>query len=97
MTLEEMKKVISKDPETRNIEVPEVDIYKVYQYLLERDQKGAKNGYEPVLMTDPYIEIIYRPTKEKAIEIKREKIRQHLKFYDSEVYIQDASLSRFEV
>jgi len=97
MTLEEMKKAISKDPETKNLALLDVDIYKVYQYLLERDEQKENNGYRPVLRTDPYIEIVYRPTREKAMELRRLKIRQHLKFYDSEVYIQDARIASFEV
>jgi primosomal protein DnaI len=97
MTLEEMRKVISKDYETKNLSISEVDIYKVYQYILDRDEKREINGFQPVLKTDPYIEIVYQPTKEKEQEIRRRKIKEHLKFYDSEVYIQDASLQSFEV
>ncbi len=97
MTLDEMRKVVSNDPETKNLSLLDIDIYKVFQYLQDRDQHMVKDGYQPVLRTDPYIEIVYRPTKEKAEELRRQKIREHLKFYDSEVYIQDASLSRFEV
>jgi len=97
MTLDEMRKIVSVDAETKNLHILDVDIYKVYQYLMDRDQKTVKDGYQPVLRTDPYIEIVYRPTKEKAEEIRKQKIREHLKFYDSEIYIQDASLARFEV
>ena len=97
MTLDEMRKVVSKDPETQNLSLLDIDISKVYQYLLDRDEHTVRGGYQPVLRTDPYIEIVYRPTKEKAEELRREKIKEHLKFYDSEVYIQDASLSKFEV
>jgi len=97
MTLDEMRQVVSKDPETQNLSLLDIDIYKVYQYLLDRDGHTVRGGYQPVLRTDPYIEIVYRPTKEKAEELRRDKIKEHLKFYDSELYIQDASLSRFEV
>lgn len=97
MTLEEMKKVILTDPETRNLAISDVDIYKVFVYLQDRDQKTVIDGYRPVLKTDPYVEIVYEPTKEKEMELKKNRIRKHLKFYDSEIYIQDASLSRFEV
>ncbi|MDX9692382.1 MAG: primosomal protein DnaI [Acholeplasmataceae bacterium] len=97
MTLEEMKKVVLQDSELKNLKIHDIDVYKLYQYLQDRNDHVNKDGYESVLITDPYIEIVYRPTKEKAIEIKQRKIREHLKFYDSEVYIQDASLSRFEV
>ncbi len=97
MTLDEMKKVVLTDPETRNLKISDVDVYKVFIYLQERDQQMIIDGYKPVLRTDPYIEIVYEPTKEKEMEIRRTKIKKHLKFYDSEVYIQDASLARFEV
>jgi primosomal protein DnaI len=97
MTLDEMRKIVSVDAETKNLHILDVDIYKVYQYIMDRDQKTVRDGYQPVLRTDPYIEIVYRPTKEKAEEIRKQKIREHLKFYDSEIYIQDASLARFEV
>lgn len=97
MTLEEMRKVVLKDPETQHLNISDVDLYKVFVYLQDRDQKSINDGYRPVLKTDPYIEIVYEPTKEKELEIKKNKIRKHLKFYDSEIYIQDASLPRFEV
>ncbi|MBN2268432.1 MAG: primosomal protein DnaI [Acholeplasmataceae bacterium] len=95
-TLEEMRKIIKKDPETRHLNISDLDLFKVYRYLLDRDESPNKDGYQPVLKTEPYIEIIYQPTKEKAEEIKREKIKRHLKFYDSEIYIQDASLALFD-
>ncbi len=97
MTLDEMRKVVSSDPETKSLNLLDIDIYKVYQYILSRDDHFVKDGYQPVLKTDPYIEIVYRPTKEKAEELRRQKIREHLKFYDSEIYIQNASLSTFDV
>ncbi|MFA5470512.1 MAG: primosomal protein DnaI [Acholeplasmataceae bacterium] len=96
MTIDEMRKVISNDPETKSLDILDVDVNKVYQYLVQRKERPVVDGYEIVLRTDPYIEIVYRPTKEKAQEIKKEKIRRNLKFYDSEVYIQDASIKDFE-
>lgn len=97
MTLKEMKKVIDSDYETKNLGILDVDILKVYQYILDRNNKVNKDGYESVLRTKPYVEIVYLPTKQKAREIKQQRIRQHLKFYDSEIYMQDASLDRFDV
>jgi primosomal protein DnaI len=96
MTIDEMRKVIDNNQETKNLKVLDVDVNKVYQYLVQKEEKPVVDGYEVVLRTEPYIEIVYRPTKEKALEIKKEKIRRNLKFYDSEVYIQDASISEFE-
>ncbi|MDY0074362.1 MAG: ATP-binding protein [Acholeplasmataceae bacterium] len=97
MTLDEMKKVVQNDPETKNLSIADVDVYKIYVYLQDRDQHTVIDGYRPVLKTDPYIEIVYEPTQEKEMELKKSRIRKHLKFYDSEIYIQDASLSRFDV
>ena len=73
MTIDEMRKVISNDPETKSLDILDVDVNKVYQYLVQRKERPVVDGYEIVLRTDPYIEIVYRPTKEKAQEIKKEK------------------------
>ena len=97
MTIEQMRQTIQNYPETKHLEISDVDVYKVFQYVLEKQEGITKDGYESFLRTEPYVEIIYKPTKEKAEEIRRQKIKAHLKFYDSEVYIQDASLDRFEV
>ncbi len=96
MTIDEMRKVITKDPEIKKLDILDVDVNKIYQYIVQKQERPIVDGYEIVLRTDPYIEIVYRPTKEKALEIKKERIRRNLKFYDSEVYIQDASLKDFE-
>jgi primosomal protein DnaI len=96
MTINEMRKVIMTDPETKNLDLLDVDVNRVYQYIIQKKEKPVVDGYEIVLRTDPYIEIVYRPTKEKALEIKKERIKRNLKFYDSEVYIQDANLKDFK-
>ncbi|BCR35600.1 primosomal protein DnaI [Mariniplasma anaerobium] len=96
MTIAEMRQFIGKNQETKSLEVLDVDVNKVYQYLVRKKEKPVVDGYEVVLRTEPYIEIVYRPTKEKAFELKKERIRRNLKFYDSEVYIQDASISEFD-
>lgn len=95
MTIEDMRQAVKTDPETRHLEVSDNDLALVYQYLIRRnDHEG---GYRPVLRTDPYVEIVYRPTKEKANELRKKRIRENLRFYDTEVYIQDASLDAFDV
>ena len=91
-----MRKEILKFDETKDLDILDVDVNKVYQYIVQKKEKPVVDGYEIVLKTDPYIEIIYRPTKEKAFELRKERIRKNLKFYDSEVYIQDASLKDFK-
>lgn len=96
MTINEMRKEILKFDETKDLDILDVDVNKVYQYIVQKKEKPVVDGYEIVLKTDPYIEIIYRPTKEKAFELRKERIRKNLKFYDSEVYIQDASVKDFK-
>jgi len=97
MTQEEMRKIVSNDPETKGLNISDFDLFRVYQYIVARNENVVIDGYRPKLKTSPYIEIIYVPTKEKA-EINRiERIRKHLKFFDSEVYIQDVSLKDFHV
>lgn len=91
-----MRKLIESDEETRNLKISDHDLFEVYRYLLIRDEKRA-DGYEAVLRTEPYVEIIFRPTIEKEQQLKREHIRRNLKFFDSEIYIQDVELKDFEV
>jgi primosomal protein DnaI len=96
MNLKEMRKEIARFEETKDLNINDVDVNKVYQYIVQKQENPIKDGYEIMLKSDPYIEIYYRPTKEKATEIKKSRMRHHLKFYDSEVYIQDATLSEFD-
>jgi len=94
MTIEDMRKAVMTDPETRHLDVSDTDLTLVYQYLLRRDED--ESGYRPVLRTHPYVEIVYRPTKAKADELRKKRIRENLRFYDTEVYVQDARLDDFE-
>lgn len=97
MTLDDMRQVILKDEETKDLEIVDHDVLKVYQYLMDKYDQTEYDGYLPVLITSPYIEIVYRPTKEKAYKIKQLKLRKYLSFFDSDIYIQDASLDDFHV
>ncbi len=97
MNISDMRKFIENNPETKDLHLLDVDVNKVYNYLLQKQTRPVKDGYEIHLRTDPYIEVYYRPTKQKQLADKRERIKQNLKFYDSEVYIQDASITAFDV
>lgn len=97
MTINDMRDYIKKHPETKNLELLDVDVNKVYNYLIQKEKAPVKNGYELHLRTDPYIEVYYQPTKQKQLEEKRARIKNNLKFYDSEIYIQDASIADFDV
>ena len=76
MTLEEMRQFILKDDETKDLNIDDQDVLKVYQYLMDKYDQTEYDGYLPVLMTSPYIEIVYRPTKEKAYAMKQLKLRK---------------------
>lgn len=95
MTLETIRKRIQEDKETKKLIIEDADLLKVNRYLDIRDT--IVDGYRPALQTEPYIEIIYLPTKEKREEILREKIRQHLILFDSDIYLQEATLEGFEL
>jgi primosomal protein DnaI len=95
MTLKDMRLVILKDEETKDLIISDLDVLKVYQYLMDKHDQTEYDGYLPVLVTTPYIEIVYRPTKEKAYQLKQLKLRKYLSFFDSDIYIQHASLDDF--
>ncbi len=97
MNINDMRKFIEKNPETKNLSLLDVDVNKVYNYLLQKKTNPVRDGYEIRLRTDPYIEVYYRPTKERQLAEKRERIRDNLRFYDSEIYIQDASIVEFDI
>ena len=92
-----MRAYIKKHPETKDLKLLDVDVNKVYNYLVQKKIQPVKDGYEICLRTEPYIEVYYRPTKAKQLEEKRARIKNNLKFYDSEIYIQDASIETFEI
>ena len=97
MNISDMRKFIETNPETKDLSLLDVDVNKVYNYILQKKTNPIRDGYEIRLRTEPYIEVYYRPTKQKQLEEKRERIKENLKFYDSEVYIQDATIGEFEV
>jgi primosomal protein DnaI len=95
MTLLDMREIILNDAETKDLKLDDTDVLKVYQYLMDKYDQKEYDGYIPVLIKEPYIEIVYRPTKEKAYEVKQQKLRQYLSLFDSDIYIQDASFDAF--
>lgn len=67
-----MKQQVMNDPDTKDIDVSNIhNLSKAFQFLQLRDVE--KDGYYPVLIKDPYLEIIYVPTLEKSQQIKRNK------------------------
>lgn len=93
MNLDEMKKRIKEDEETKDLDLSLSDTLIVNRYL---DLKGKTiNGYIAKLVTDPYVEIIYLPTKETKDYLLKENLKNNLKLFNSDVYLQEASLDDF--
>ncbi|HLT00126.1 MAG TPA: ATP-binding protein, partial [Acholeplasma sp.] len=96
MELSEIKAIIKKDPETKDLELNDQDLLTAYQYLLLRDGNSLK-GFRPILVTKPFLHINYAPTKEKREEELTVQLRQNLETFESDIYIKDASLDDFIV
>ncbi|MDY0278164.1 MAG: ATP-binding protein [Acholeplasma sp.] len=93
--LDEIRKRIMADKETKKLKIEDTDLLKVNRYLDIRDQ--IIDGYKAVLKTEPYIEIVYLPTEEKRQELLRNKLKKHLLTFDSDIYLQDAKLEDFQI
>lgn len=94
MTLNELRARILNDSETKDLVISDADLVIVNRYLDIRDT--IIDGYQPLLKTDPYIEIIYVPTKEKKEEQQKQKLKGHLQVFDSDIYLQEANLKDFK-
>lgn len=95
MTLDDIRKLIENDNETKDLVLDNNELLTVYRYLNERN--NIKDGYQAFLKTDPYIELVYLPTKEKIELDNRAKFKHHLMMFDSDIYLQDATLENFRV
>src|SRR5690625_2597198 len=95
MNLETMKKRIKNDEETKDLKLTPSDILIVNRYL---DIKGKViDGYKAKLIKEPYIEIVYLPTKETKDFLAKENLKRNLKLFNSDVYLQEASLNDFSL
>lgn len=97
MDFDKMKAVVKADYETKDLNINDSDVLKLYQYIEMRNNKTVIDGYIPQLKTDPYIEITYMPTKDRHTAILKEKLNRHMDFFDSEVFLQDVALADFDV
>lgn len=96
MDLMDIRKIIENDLETKDLKVNDNDLLTVYRYIVLRD--SSDDGYKPKLKTDPYIEIIYAPTKEQQEKIMINKNTRNLNFFNGDIYIQDnARLDHFSI
>lgn len=95
MTLEKMKERILNDPETKDLKLSPSDIFVVNRYL---DLRGKNiDGYYVKLIKSPYIEMIYLPTDETKDDITKKNLKKHLETFNSDIYLQDASLDDFSL
>lgn len=95
MTFEDMKKRISENEETKHLILSNSDILVVNRYLDLKDK--VVDGYKVALRTNPYIELIYLPTEEKLASDAKEKFKSSLVVFNSDVYLQEASLKDFSL
>lgn len=94
MAFDDIRKKIAEDPETKDLILNDNDMYVVYQYLLQRDQKSL-NDFLPKLILTPYVHISYVPTVEKVRQIENAVLKRHLETFESEIYISDADIDDF--
>lgn len=95
MNLEDIRKKVELDPETKGLQLSNADLLVVNKYLKIRDE--IIDGYKPVLKTEPYIEIVYVETEEKRNLKIHNEIKNNLKIFESDIYLQDASFEQFAV
>ncbi|VEU82641.1 ATP-binding protein [Acholeplasma hippikon] len=89
MDMNEVKKIVSEDKDTKDLQLNEEELLIAYQYILQRDDNSLK-GVRPRLRLKPFLHIDYVPTKEKLLEEKRAKLKRNLETFESDVYISKA-------
>lgn len=94
--INEIKKIVQSDPETKNLKLSDDDILIAYQYILQKENSSVP-GYQPKLVTEPYLQIVYEPTKEKLEEELNRHIKKNLEIFESDTYIENANLNDFVV
>lgn len=95
MEFNDIRKIIEADSETKDLKLNDLDLLKVFRYLQIRGT--IIDGYKPILKTDPYIEIVYLATEDQKEINFRERLKRNLMIFDSDVYVQDATLENFEL
>lgn len=96
MGLDEVRKIVLNDPETKDLDLNDNDLMIAYQYILQRDNNSLK-GVMPRLKLTPFIHIDYVPTKERIVEEQTSVLRRNLETFESDIYIADANLDDFIV
>lgn len=94
MKLDFMREAIKNDSETKDLKLNDQDLLVVYQYLMQRDA-NTSTSYRPRLKFEPYLQIVYEPTKEKLQQDLTRTIKRNLETFESDIYIADATLDDF--
>src|SRR5690554_8174937 len=94
MKLDFMREAILNDDETKHLKLNDEEVIIVYQYLLQRDQNDSKS-FKPRLKFEPYVQIVYEPTKEKMQQDLTKIIKRNLETFESDIYIAEATLKDF--
>lgn len=91
MDINEVKKIVSSDKDTKDLKLNDEEILVAYQYILQRDESALK-GVRPRLRLEPFIHIDYVPTKERILEEKTQQLKKNLETFESDIYISKAKL-----
>src|SRR5690554_8072453 len=86
MKLDFMREAILNDDETKHLKLNDEEVIIVYQYLLQRDQNDSIS-FKPKLKFEPYVQIVYEPTKEKRQQDLTRIIKRNLETFESDIYI----------
>lgn len=95
MSLENLKKQIESNDELKDLTLSNSDLLVISKFFKIKDT--TVDGYKPVLKTDPYVEIVYVETEAKRNQKIQNEMKQNLSVFESDVYLQDATFSGFEV
>ena len=97
--LPDIRKIVSKDYETKNMNISDSDLLLVYNYILTRDGKkeeGIPKGYKLVLIEEPYIRTVLVPTDEKKKEIEFKKAKELIDTLGTDNFILDVHIDDFD-
>ncbi|MGE9276711.1 MAG: ATP-binding protein [Candidatus Phytoplasma pruni] len=94
--LDEMKEVISNDPETKNLKVEDKDVIMVFNYL-QNKHKDHRFGYKQVLKTKPYLHIMLQETTAtKHIDLKN-NLEQNNILFNQDLKLEEVDLNAFQI
>ena len=95
MDYKELRKIVEKDPELRQMKLNDYELHTAYRYLMMKESR-EKTDYIPTLVrTENSIEIVMVPTESFDEELKRRASLSNVGTLDTVNYILDAKLADF--